>query len=82
MEEKAPDVPEASAPQGDPKRLTYVLLVVAIICGGNGIGILAAGLIWKFTGNIPGAIAAVVAITVVAFVCALALIVHHNRKQH
>ena len=30
MEEKAPDVPEASAPQGDPKRLTYVLLVVAI----------------------------------------------------
>ena len=58
------------------------LLVVAIICGGNGIGILAAGLIWKFTGNIPGAIAAVVAITVVAFVCAMALIVHHNRKQH
>ena len=33
MEEKAPDVPEASAPQGDPKRLTYVLLVVAIIVG-------------------------------------------------
>ena len=57
-------------------------VVVAIICGGNGIGILAAGLIWKFTGNIPGAIAAVVAITVVAFVCAMALIVHHNRKQH
>lgn len=82
MDEKAPDTPETPAPQGDSQRLTYVLLVVLIICGGNGLGILAAGLVWKFTQNIAGAIFAVVGITVIAFVFAMVLVVHHNKKQH
>ncbi len=82
MDEKTPDTQKAPAPQGDPKRLTYVLLVVLIICGGNGIGILAAGLIWKYTGTIAGAITAVVAITIAAFVCAMVLVVRHNKKSH
>lgn len=82
MDKNAPETPETPAPQGDPQRLTYVLLVVLIICGGNGVGILAAGLIWKLTGNVPGAIAAVVAVTVAAFALAMVLVVRHNRKLH
>lgn len=82
MNENAPGTPETPAPQGDSQRLTYVLLVVLIICGGNGLGILAAGLVWKFTQNIAGAIIAVVAITIVAFISAMALVVHHNKKQN
>lgn len=82
MDEKAPDTPETSAPQGDSQRLTYVLLVVLIICGGNGLGILAAGLVWKFTQSIVGAILAVVVITIIAFVSAMVLVVRHNKKQH
>lgn len=82
MDEKAPDLPETPAPQGDSQRLIYVLLVVLIICGGNGLGILAAGLVWKFTQNIVGAIIAVVAITVIAFVIAMVLVVRHNKRYH
>ena len=82
MDDKAPDLPETPAPQGDSQRLTYVLLVVLIICGGNGLGILAAGLVWKFTQSIVGAILAVVVITIIAFVSAMVLVVRHNKKQH
>lgn len=28
-------------------RIAYVMAIVAILCGGNGIGIVAAGLLWK-----------------------------------
>ena len=59
-----------------------MLLVVLIICGGNGLGILAAGLIWKFTQSIAGAIVAVVTITVIAFVIAMVLVVRHNKRYH
>ena len=64
-----------------PKQLKFVLLVVLILCGGNGVGIIAAALVWKFTGAIASAIVTAVLITVVALVGALALILSHNRKQ-
>ena len=38
-------------------RIAYVMAIVAILCGGNGIGIVAAGLLWKKTQNLSGAIA-------------------------
>ena len=35
-------------------RIAYVMAIVAILCGGNGIGIVAAGLRWKKTNHITG----------------------------
>lgn len=63
------------------KQLKFVLLVVLILCGGNGVGIIAAALVWKFTSSLAGTILTVVAITAVAFLCAMAMILRHNRKQ-
>ena len=63
------------------RKLTLALLVVLILCGGNGIGIIAAALIWKQTGAIAGAILTAVGITLVALLCAIALILRHNRRK-
>lgn len=79
MEEK--NTPETSQPRQDPNRLLYVMLVVLIICGGNGLGILTAALIWKFTGALTAAILTAVGITVLAFLGAMLLIVSHNRTH-
>lgn len=68
-------------PQNDPQKLIYVLLVVLIICGGNGAGILTAGLIWKLTGAVGAAVLAAVIITVVTFAIAMLLVVLHGRKK-
>lgn len=65
----------------DPQRLKYVLLVVLIICGGNGVGIVTGALLWKCTGAVVGAILTAVAITAAALIGALALIVSHNKKR-
>lgn len=62
------------------RKLTFVMLVVLILCGGNAIGIITAALIWKFTGAVAGAILTAVVITLVALLCAIALILHHNRR--
>ena len=63
------------------KQLKFVLLVVLILCGGNGLGILAAALVWKCTASLAGTILTVVAITAVAFLCAMAMILRHNKKK-
>lgn len=65
----------------DAQRLKYVLLVVLILCGGNGAGIIAAALVWKFTGLLLGAILTLVGITLLAFAGAMVLILTHNKKQ-
>ncbi len=60
--------------------LVFVLLVVLIICGGNGMGILIGGLLWKATERLSLAILAVVGITVIAFALAMALVALNHRS--
>ncbi len=47
-------------------RIAYVMAIVAVMCGGNGIGILLAGLHWKTTHDLAGSIGVAVAVTAVA----------------
>jgi Na+/citrate or Na+/malate symporter len=70
--------PQQNPPQ-DPQRLLFVMLVVLIVCGGNGVGIITAALIWKYTGRVVAAIVAVTIITLLALAGALALILCHSR---
>ena len=63
-------------------RIAYVLAIVAVLCGGNGIGIVSAGLFWKATGNTPGAVLIAAAVTVLALiVVAVIVLVHHSRVK-
>ena len=63
-------------------RIAYVMAIVAILCGGNGIGIVAAGLLWKKTQNLPGAIALAVAFTAAALaIVAVVVLVMCNRTN-
>ena len=62
-------------------QLLFVLLVVLIICGGNGVGILAAGVIWKLMHRLAIAIAAAVIITVLAFAAGMALVLLRSRRK-
>ncbi len=78
MDQKSSSSPDQ---QNDPQKLIYVLLVVLIICGGNGIGILTAGLIWKLTGAIGIAVLVAVIITIVAFSAAMLLMIYHSKKR-
>ena len=57
------------------------LLVVLIICGGNGVGILAAGVIWTLTQHMAAAIVAAVIITVLAFAVGMTLVILHNKRR-
>ena len=77
----APDLSPAPAPDPAPDKLIFVMLVVLIICGGNALGILTAALIWKLSGSIPAAILALAGITLVAFVCGMALVVLRSRRK-
>lgn len=81
MDDKTSQPPEQRSTQ-DTKRLLYVMLVVLIICGGNGAGILTAALIWKSTGHIPAAVFAVVFITLLAFIAAMLVVLFHNKKRN
>ncbi len=65
----------------DPKRLRYVLLVVLILCGGNGISLVTAAILWKVYASFLISALAVIGITLIAFIGAMALIVSHNLKQ-
>ncbi len=80
MEESRPENDGQEAPKRDPQRLTYVMLVVLILCGGNGASIIAAALLWKRTGQTAAAILTVVGVTAVAFLAAMVLIRSHNKK--
>ena len=62
-------------------QLKFVLLTVLVLCGGNGVGIIAAALVWKATASVKFAILTLVAITVVALVSALAMIVIHIKNK-
>ena len=52
--------------------LVFVLLIVLLICGGNGLGILAAGLLWKAAGRLALSITVLVLITLTGFALAMA----------
>ena len=60
-------------------RIAYVMAIVAVLCGGNGIGIVAAGLFWKKTANLTGAIGIAVCCTAAALVVVAAIVLIHKR---
>lgn len=72
--EEAP--PEIELPTA---RIAYVMAIVAVLCGGNGIGIVAAGLFWKSSRSLPGAIGIVAAATAVALVLVAVIVLVHKR---
>lgn len=80
MEENAQNTPERQDSGQGTGQLLFVLLIVLIICGGNGVGILAAGVIWKLTHMLAAAILAAVAITLAAFIAAMLLVVLRNKR--
>lgn len=63
-------------------RIAYVMAIVAVLCGGNGIGIVAAGLYWKQTQSLGGAIGIVALATAIALaVVAVIVLVNHRRVK-
>ena len=60
-------------------RIAYIMAIVAVMCGGNGIGILLAGLYWKATQNLPGSIGIAVGVTAVALILVLLIVLF---KKH
>lgn len=60
-------------------RIAYVMAIVAVLCGGNGIGIVAAGLFWKSSHSLPGAVGIVIAATVIALVIVAVIVLVHKR---
>lgn len=60
-------------------RIAYVMAIVAILCGGNGIGIVAAGLLWKKTQNLAGAVALVAGFTAAALLIVTVVVLVHKR---
>ena len=81
MEDNVKSDPEHREGGQGSGQLLFVLLVVLIICGGNGVGILAAGVIWKLTHRLAIAIAAAVIITVLAFAAGMALVLLRSRRK-
>ena len=81
MEDNAKNEPERREGGQGSGQLLFVLLVVLIICGGNGVGILAAGVIWKLTHRLAIAIAVAVIITVLAFAAGMALVLLRGRRK-
>lgn len=81
MDDNFRESPDARENQSDASKLIYVMLVVLIICGGNGAGILAAALVWKFTHLLSAAILSVVGITALAFLGGMLVILSHNKRQ-
>ena len=60
-------------------RIAYVTAIDAILCGGNGIGIVAAGLLWKKTQNLAGAVALVAGFTAAALLIVTVVVLVHKR---
>ena len=65
--------PQSSVPDEGLHKLKSVLLTVLILCGGNGVGLIAGVLAWRRTGSIPLAIVLLVGITAAAFCAAMFL---------
>lgn len=86
LELELPEIPEVEEevvgelPVG---RILFVMAIVAVICGGNGAGIIAAGLFWKTTQNLVGAIAIAAGATLMALliVAVIALVHKKNVKK-
>ena len=73
--------PQVQTPVVIPRaRIIFVMIIVAVICGGNGMGIVAAGIYWKLTGNLSAAIAIVVGVTVGALVLAAVIALIYKRR--
>lgn len=81
MEDNVKSDPERREDGQGSGQLLFVLLVVLIICGGNGVGILAAGVIWTLTQHMAAAIVAAVIITVLAFTVGMTLVILHNKRR-
>ena len=81
MEDNVKSDPECREGGQGSGQLLFVLLVVLIICGVNGVVILAAGVIWKLTQHMAAAIVAAVIITVLAFAVGMTLVVLHNKRR-
>ena len=66
-----------------PKKMPALTFApITILCGGNGIGIVAAGLLWKKTQNLSGAIALAVAFTAAALaIVAVVVLVHKHQVK-
>ena len=81
-----PELMDLSIPEEDgewelPKaRIAYVMAIVAVLCGGNGAGILGAGLYWKATGNLPVAIGIVVGATALGLLAVAAIVLIHKKR--
>lgn len=71
---------EQHSAQKERSQLMFTLAIVLIICGGNGIGLVAGGLLWKFTGQALSAIVLMIAITILAFSAAMLLLVRRNKR--
>ena len=56
------------------------MAIVAVLCGGNGIGILAAGLHWKANGNLPVAIGIAVGVTALALAAVAIIVLVHKKR--
>ena len=69
-------VPEIELPTA---RIAYVMAIVAVLCGGNGIGIVAAGLFWKTNHSLPGAVGIVIAATAIALLIVAVIVLVHKR---
>jgi predicted lipid-binding transport protein (Tim44 family) len=69
VEEKTPASTNSSK-----SKLLFVIVVVFIVCGGNGLGLLMGGLVWRSTQRIGLAIAVMVGITLLAFGIAICVI--------
>ena len=59
---------------GSKMKLLSVMVVVFIVCGGNGVGILVGAVIWRTSQRLAPAIAVVLAITLVAVGMAVCLV--------
>ncbi len=60
--------------------LVFVLLTVLLICGGNGLSILLAALLWKRTGSMALAIVTVVGVTAICFALAMVFVALRHRE--
>jgi hypothetical protein len=74
MEEKTPASTISSK-----SKLLFVIVVVFIICGGNGLGLLMGGLVWRSTQRIGVAIAVMLGITLLALGLAICVILTCRR---
>ncbi len=68
-------------PRSQKRDLLRVMLAVLIVCGGNGIGILAAAICWKFTGRLLPALGVAAGITAVALVAGILFLGREKGKN-